>query len=406
MNLENLNDHCEAPLRLPAAVPIVAARPLRILVVGSEAEQLLPAWQQLKDSLHCDVTSARSAGAALRRIIEHAAQELDHDYDVVVVDSTLPDMSGLELLTQLRVHGCATPVILIAPEGNESIAIEALRLGACDYIVKSSEYVKFLPQVVAQVVDRARMMRRNAYLEAEHVRFSRLAAIGEMAAGVAHEIRNPMTVILGMATVIRDNSADLSAEELHRCARAIADNCSHLNKILDEVLLSAQTSAQREVLSLSELVDETLSFMRFDPIFRSRVQVRRDYRADGAVYGSGDQLKQIFINLFRNAAQAIQMAHKLRGVLEVTIEEDPLEREVTVRVLDEGMGIPEAVLPRIFESGFSTKQGKGEVAGSGLGLSICRRIVEDHQGSIRAEPREAGSGAMFCLTFPLAAKSE
>ncbi|HVF11070.1 MAG TPA: response regulator [Abditibacteriaceae bacterium] len=271
----------EAPLRLPAAVPVVARRPLRILVVSSEAEQLLPTRQELQDSLDCDVTTAPSAAAVLLHLVEQTKDESGHEFDVMLVDNALPDMSGLELLTQLRVQGCATPVILVAPEGNEAIAIEALRLGACDYIVKSSEYLKFFPQVVAQVVDRARMLRRNAYLEAEHVRFARFAAIGEMAAGIAHEIRNPMTVILGMATVIRDGYGDLTAEELRNCARAIADNCSHLNNILEEVLLNSQASGQREELVLADLLDETLSFMRFDPVFRQRVQVRRDYRAGG-----------------------------------------------------------------------------------------------------------------------------
>jgi signal transduction histidine kinase len=396
----------EAPLRLPSSVPIVASRPLRILVVSGEVEQLMPVWQMLKEDLQCDVTSVHSSAEALQSMIEHAGEVVDHDYDVVVVDSALSDMSGLELLTQLRIQGCSTPVIMVAPEGNESLAIEALRLGACDYIVKSGEYAKFFPQVVAQVVDRARIMRRNAYLETEHVRFARLAAIGEMAAGIAHEIRNPMTVILGMATVIRDNCADLSSEELHRCAHAIADNCSHLNKILDEVLLSAQTTGQREAVSLSDLVDETLSFMRFDPVFRRCVQVRRDFHSDGLIQGNRDQLKQVFINLFRNAAQSIQMADKPRGVLEVAINEEPLEHQATVRVLDEGVGIPDEVLPRIFESGFSTKQRNGEVGGSGLGLNICRRIIEDHGGHIWAESRESGTGAMFCLSFPLSDETQ
>jgi signal transduction histidine kinase len=379
---------------------------LRILIVISEAEQLLPIRHELKDSLHCDVAAAQSAAGALQAINEGPGEEAAHDYDVILVDSALPDMSGLELLTQLRTQGCAVPVILVAPEGNEAIVIEALRLGACDYIVKSGEYIKFFPQVVAQVVDRARMMRRNAQLETEHVRFARLAAIGEMAAGIAHEIRNPMTVISGMATVIRDNYVDLSAEDLHRCAHAIADNCNHLNKILDEVLLSAQTSSHREALVLSELVDETLAFMRFDPTFRRRVQVQRDYHGVGVVEGSRDHLKQVFINLFRNAAQAVQMADKPRGTLEVSINEDPLVGHVTVRVLDDGVGIPPAVLPRIFESGFSTKPRNGEVEGTGLGLSICRRIIEEHRGSIWAESRESGSGAMFCLTFPLLGEAD
>src|SRR5687767_12559548 len=92
----------EAPLRLPASVPIVATRPLRILIVSSEAEQLLPIRQELKDSLHCDVTAAQSAEEGLLAITEFPGDDPGHEYDVILVDSALPDMTGLELLTQLR----------------------------------------------------------------------------------------------------------------------------------------------------------------------------------------------------------------------------------------------------------------------------------------------------------------
>ncbi|HVF11071.1 MAG TPA: ATP-binding protein [Abditibacteriaceae bacterium] len=97
----------------------------------------------------------------------------------------------------------------------------------------------------------------------------------------------------------------------------------------------------------------------------------------------------------------MQMADKPRGALEVAIREDQMAGEVTVRVLDNGVGISPEVLPHIFESGFSTKRRNSEVAGTGLGLSICRRIIEDHKGSIWAEPRETDAGAMFCITLPV-----
>jgi signal transduction histidine kinase len=373
-----------------------------ILLVDDNADHLFLARRQVEENLRCRVTTAETGQEALNRV----AQLNTNALDVVVLDNGLPDMSGLDVLAQMRGRGDVMPVIIVTGQGSEAIAVEALRRGANDYIVKTGDYLQIFPEVVAQVIERERMRLRNLQLEAEHVRFARLAAIGEVAAGIAHEIRNPMTVILGMASLIRDNYQSLPAQELHNCARAIADNCTHLNRVLEEVLGSTQVSHKNETLMLSELMDETISFLRFDLDFRHRMEVTRNYQKCCPVVGDRDQLKQVFINLFRNAAQAVQMAGKSRGLLDITINGDKEKGEIFVQILDDGQGIPEDLLPRIFESGFSTKQRNGEVRGSGLGLSICRRIVEHHRGRLWAEAREPGTGALFCLVLPIATNEE
>jgi signal transduction histidine kinase len=319
-------------------------------------------------------------------------------------------MSGLDMLTQLRTLGDAIPVIIVAGQGSETIAVEALRRGASDYVVKSGDYAEFFPRVITQVVERDRMQRRNEHLESEHIRFARLAAIGEVATGIAHEIRNPLTIISGMATMMRDHASQLSLEEINKCANTIAENCRHLNSVLEEVLLSAQPAQQQEPLLLSEVLEETLSFMRFDPSFRHRMHIERDFETEGLVIGSRDQLKQVLINLFRNAAQAVHLAHKEKGLLRVGLQElapvtaegasGDCRAEVQISIEDNGDGIPRDVLPRIFESGFSTKRNHAEVEGNGLGLSISRRIIESHGGRIWAESRDPGFGALFCIALP------
>jgi two-component system sensor histidine kinase HydH len=290
-------------------------------------------------------------------------------------------------------------VILITGQGSEQIAVEAMRRGASDYIVKSGTGGEIVPAVVEQVIERDHMRRRNEQLEAEHVRFARLAAIGEVAAGIAHEIRNPMTVISGMASLMRDNFDRLPPDQLRECARAIADNCSHLNRVLDEVLTSPQSSGERGPMLLSDLIDETLSFMRFDRAFRNHVMISRDYRARGLVYANRDELKQVFINLSRNAAQAIQMANKLHGTLCISVEEDTVADTIIVNVQDNGLGIAPEVYPQLFETGFTTKT-SGNVRGTGLGLGICRRIMQAHGGTLTAVEPTPGEGATFRLTLP------
>lgn len=370
---------------------------LRILLVDDNADHLFLTRRDLQSHLTCEVLTAQSGADALRQIAE-AQSENGPSFDVILLDNGLPDMSGLDLLSSLRQSESPTPVILMTGQGSEAIAVEALRRGASDYIVKAGSGGGIVAAVVEQVIERDRMKRRNEQLESEHVRFARLAAIGEVAAGIAHEIRNPMTVISGMASLLRDNLDRLPPDQLRECARAIADNCAHLNRVLDEVLTNPQAQSVRTPMLLADLIDETLAFMRFDPAFRHRVTVDRDYRTRGLVVANRDELKQVFINLFRNAAQALQMAGKEQGTLRIAIDEDE-SGQVVATVQDEGPGIAPEAFSRLFESGFTTKN-DGAVKGSGLGLSICRRIIEGHGGTLEAASPQEGEGAKFCLALP------
>jgi signal transduction histidine kinase len=369
---------------------------LRILLVDDNADHLFLARRELEGALNCEVITAWTGAEALRLALTTEAH-----LDAILLDNGLLDMTGLDVLTQLREADVLTPIIIITGQGSEQIAVEALRRGASDYIVKSAAGNEIFPTVVQRAIERDYLRRRTDQLETEHVRFARMAAIGEVAAGIAHEIRNPMTIISGMATLIRDNFDKLPPEELRQCVHTIADNCMRLNHVLDEVLSSSSGSGQRTPMLLSELVDETLSFMRFDRAFRYRMEIERDFQKHGLVIANRDELKQVFINLFRNAAQAIQIAGKNNGTLRVVIDESP--EEVIARVEDDGPGIAPEAFEHLFEAGFTTKSNaSGEAQGSGLGLGICRRIIENHGGRLWAEKPQPGQGAVFCVALPRA----
>lgn len=374
----------------------------RVLLVDDNPDHLFLTRRELEKSLSCQVVTAQSGGEALR-----LAQTEDTTFDAILLDNLLPDMSGLEVLARLRESGILTPIVLVTGQGSEQVAVEALRSGASDYIVKSGGGGEIVSAVVQKVIERDKLRRRTEQLEAEHVRFARMAAVGEVAAGIAHEIRNPLTIISGMATLLRDNFDRLPPEDLRKCTNAIADNCIHLNRVLDEVLSSASTSGSRIPMLLAELVDETLAFMRFDHTFRYRMNVVRDFQSGGLVMANRDELKQIFINLFRNAAQSLEMADRHQGTLQVTIHETSNEdgtaenREVVACVTDDGPGIAPEAYNRLFETGFTTKNEQSGVKGSGLGLGICRRIAENHGGRLWATEPVPGQGATFCLALPL-----
>lgn len=413
-------DTLSESLFLNSAPLLSPSGPVEILVVDSNASNRQWMRRELESRQNCKVTEAASVEAAsdlisLRRKTRTANAQLNEEtvFDVIFLDNDLIEQSGTEILYELRLQGDATPVVVITDEGQEESALAAMRQGACDYIVKSGQWAKFFPRVVSNVVERDRLRRYYNRLEAEHVRFARLAAIGEVIAGIAHEIRNPMQVISGMASLIRENSEVLSREELDRCAQGIVENCAHLQKVLDDVLCESQPDFEREPLSLAEVAEETIAFMRFDSDFRRYAVVERNFKTAEQVVGNRDQLKQILINLLRNAAQAIALAGRDSGRVRVSILEEGTD--VVLIVDDEGHGIEQELLPRIFESGFSTKLRNGRstekpensgqggfVRGSGLGLHICRRLIEEHDGRIWADKNTTFGGARFCITLPKA----
>lgn len=457
-----LTSPASTSVAVPLTMPVTASGPVKILVVDSDAALREAAKIALQERFCCEIADADSSQNAQNDIARMRSEEGTSDngdesgFNVIFLENDLPDGSGIDLLTKLRLQGDATPVVIMADAGREEIAIEAMRRGACDYIVKTGDFVPFFPDIVSHVIERDRMRRYYSRLEAEHVRFARLAAVGEMSAGIAHEIRNPMQVISGMATLMRDELDGMTAEEVRQCARAIAENCAHLQRILEDVLHEAQPNIGREKLLLSEVVNETIAFMRFDKDFRRYAVVECDFEGPDLIEGSHDHIKQVLINLLRNAAQAIAISGRESGPICISTHEDREHNELILCIQDSGDGIDSSILPRIFESGFSTKQrtrnrqhsgqdgahastldgstldaapvAVSEIQGSGLGLHICRRLIEAHGGRIWAQdtrnshahhfksnPLVAGcshsshapqmTGALFCIAFPLGQKN-
>jgi signal transduction histidine kinase len=226
------------------------------------------------------------------------------------------------------------------------------------------------------------------------IRTEKLATIGKLAAGIAHEVKNPLTSVLGFAGTIQTAADRLSKEEIKDYAGIIVDESRRLQSIIDEVQAYWKPKAfDTEELPLADVMEEILSFTRFDSLLR-RVEFRREYADNPVVRLNRDKFKQVLLNLLRNAAQA--MNDPSRGLIRLVLNEEPAYARL--RVIDNGRGMPTEVLSRIFEPFFSTK---GEES-MGLGLDICRQIIEQgHGGEIWAES-EVGLGTTFSIRLPLA----
>lgn len=234
-----------------------------------------------------------------------------------------------------------------------------------------------LTDLIEQVV-RDLQQREHEILRAEQ-----LAAVGQLAAGVAHEIRNPLTSIKMLVQAGQEDGEPMSAED----CRVIEGEVRRMERSLQTFLDFARPpKPQRKVLDLRPVVEDVLELIR-PRAEKQRVAVARDLQNPRLV-GDAEQLRQVLVNLLLNALDAMPTG----GTLTVTLK--AAGPQVELEVADSGPGIPKALFPRLFEPFASSKD-----TGLGLGLVISKRIVEDHGGKINAANRPGG-GASFFIRLP------
>ncbi|HEY0096264.1 MAG TPA: ATP-binding protein, partial [Archangium sp.] len=319
---------------------------------------------------------------------------------------------GLEFLKWLRVAQPGCNAIVVTAYGNMDAAVEALRLGAFDFLLKPFE-VDTLEHRLKQALEQWHMRQERERMQAMLVQADRLASLGLLAAGVVHEVNTPLAYILSNLDWLDEELPSLSkalerqtqgeSRELTTLAgrlqavastlRDIREGAERVRHIARDVKAFARDSDDESVLvDLREVLDAALKMALVHIRYRARVV--RDYQDVPLVLANEARLAQVFLNLVVNAAQAIPedgCEHEIR----VRLWTGP-NGEACAEVGDTGMGIPAENMPHLFEPFFTTKP-SGE--GTGLGLFICKSIVEAFDGSITVDSR-LGEGATFRLALP------
>jgi len=243
-------------------------------------------------------------------------------------------------------------------------------------------------------------MTRIRHLEIEAQRNQRLRAMGEMAAGIAHEIRNPLGSIELFASLLKkDVEAD---EEKFKLVEHIRSGVKNMDRIISTLLLYAKSPRpSQQKCDIHQLLD-TLLTSSSDIVIPGNIKIRRNFEENDA-WANGDQelLKQVFGNLIRNAVQAMPQGgeltlttRKVNAPSNLSGENNDHRQFITITVSDTGAGIPPDHLVKIFNPFFSTKD-----KGTGLGLSISHNIIKAHQGTIDAES-EKGEPTLFIVKLP------
>lgn len=449
-------------------------------------------------------------------------------FDIVVVDHNMPIYDGMQVLREMDRRGPFPPTVMLTGAGDEVIAVEAMKLGAEDYLVKDVDghYLKLFPSIVegilrnqrihdekeaalhalqqseekframfefapfgmvlcdrsgnllrfndsfVHIVDKTpeflKTTRLDSFLfskpncedmleeleqtgciapfelpfqlsekvslwlqvsgtsyaaerEGEHrvwlfieditgrkamfeelIQSSKLKAVGELAANIAHEMNNPLGIISAKARLLLSHESERMSQKVARELGKMIDQCDRLTRLTRGILdYSRPSLGTQRPISVLEPLRRSVAMVG-ERAQERHVQLCESYTEENVtILGNSHELEQVFLNLFLNAIEAMPEGGKLLLSTSIFTEskEDPEEHLPVVRigVQDTGEGISEEILPYIFEPFYTTKE---EGRGTGLGLAICHGLIRSHKGHIHVSSEE-GQGTLFEITIPL-----
>ncbi len=406
---------------------------LRVLIVEDREDDVLLLIRALKregyDPEYVCVENAVCMNEALTK----------QSWDIVISDYNMPHFNGLEALEILKGKDIDIPFILLSGAISEEIAVDAMTAGAADFIMKSN-LSRLIPAVERELREaevrrdrrlanqkikeqhdqiqvhaselevsndelkntQEKLLESNSDLQAtldnlkssqeQLLQSSKLAAIGELVSGVAHELNNPLAAI-SMATEMLEMMVD--DEEEKECVEVISAHIKRAIAIVGNLLSFARKhEPHRNCISINEAILSTIELRTYELNLDSVViatDLCTDIPGTNADY---NQLQQVFLNLISNAEQAMKEAHGRGNILIKSMTAGDMIR---VTFTDDGPGVPVHIKDRLFEPFFTTKEvGKG----TGLGLSICYGIIEDHGGRIYVESGK-GDGTTFVIELPI-----
>jgi len=325
----------------------------------------------------------------------------DLDADIILADYVLPDITGIEAIHIYHEKKIDIPIIFITGMGDEQIAVESLREGATDYILKKN--IVGLSARVSRAIEIFVERKAKERAEAERLQFQQLLfqaqkmeSIGRLASGVAHDFNNILTGILGFSELsLQDTPED---SPVHERLKTISALCKRGATLIRQLLIfGRKIPIEFKKININSFIEETLGLIRH--AVEQGIEIKLDL-LDGVPEINADtgQLTQVLVNLTLNATEAMNG----KGVLKFKTERciisrtDKTEDYVCLSVSDTGCGIPDYDIPKIFDLFYTTKEvGKG----TGLGLAIVYSVVNAHGGWIDV-CSELDKGTTFKIYMP------
>lgn len=324
-----------------------------------------------------------------------------------LIDKNLPDGSGIDLMAELHARQPQVPVVMVTAFLDATSAVAAMRAGAVDVLSKPFEF-RILRERLEGVLRRARLEAERLRLDTLLAHADRLATLGTLAAGVAHELASPLAATLASFEYLSSELTRLKSKVdpevagvIAQCLEAAADGREAARR-LKAISADLKSYARRELgppvpVDLAAVVQRAVALAAHAT--RHRIAVTVDAGSAPKAFGWPTRFEQVVVNLLVNAAQAIPPAQQDARV-HVSLSAAP-DGWALLQVADNGPGVPPEVRARLFTPFFTTKP---EGVGTGLGLSVVADIVRSAGGRIEYEPTPGG-GATFRVVVPPAPES-
>lgn len=303
----------------------------------------------------------------------------------IVLEGNLIGAINLSQKANLKDYSQNEVRFLSELRGSAAIAISnSLRL-----IAMQASLRKWNEELDKQVKERTKQLEDA---QSQLIQAEKLATIGTLAGGVAHEINNPLAAILTNAQMLLADNMSLEAKESLELIEEAAERCRVIVQKLMKYSRKSPGEDIRDGINLSDVVETTLSLLKYQ-LEQENVEVEMDLKIKSNIQANANELSQVFTNLIVNARDAVVSKSNGRKIV---IQGEENDSKVVVHVEDNGSGIPPEVIPKIFDPFFTTKDvGKG----TGLGLSIVHGIIQKHGGKIEVKSK-VGTGTRISLIFP------
>ena len=325
------------------------------------------------------------------------AQLRERGADLLLLDLHMPAFDGWEFRSAQRAEPELANIPVVAISADDSPQARAIHADA--YLRKPLE----APDVI-RVVGRLLREKEMRELGARLAEAERLAALGRLAAGVGHEINNPLTYVMGNLSMLAEDLAAAKQRDPRRVAplgdvdtlmTECLEGLERIRRIVGSLQqLSRPSEPERAEVNLTGVIDRAIATTLHE--IRPRATLVRRIEALPAIEADEGALTQLFVNLMVNAAQAIEEGRA--GNNEVIVRAEPKGNDIVVEVTDTGQGIAPQVLPHVFDPFFTTKSSRG---GTGLGLAISRQIVESHHGQMEVHSDGVGRGTTVRVRLPI-----
>ncbi len=333
----------------------------------------------------------------------------ENEIDIIVTDINMPKMDGLTMTKHIRDIDKNIPILVVSAHNESDILLKSIKSGVDGYLLKPinfehfedtlnrsteklylrKENLEYKNSLEQKVQEQVRELREKDHLLANQ---SKMAAMGEMIDVIAHQWIQPLNVITTQSSMLKlfAKNGTVEEERIEKCILKVKEQTTHLVDTLSEFRKFYRPNQNIVSIDLKSLFDSIVILVE-DDLHKHSVKLSIACDDSLSIEANENNIKHLFINLINNAKDEMLRSDIDYDNRDIFIRCTSMQDHILVEVEDSGNGIPDTIIEKIFQADFTTKE---DIGGTGIGLYMCRQIVDKHNGKINVSNSQDG-GAVF-----------